>query len=128
MPLHILFHGRQAGMKFNLSLARKHPVFVGITSLFLCFILWIAYAIAATRWPWVFDWGEVRRANKVIAAVNSYQAEHGRLPETLTEVGIEDPDSLDVFYRKTSDGTYIVWFGTVLGESATYESSTRSWH
>ena len=128
MALLTLFHVRQAGMRFNSSLVRRHPVLVGVAAVFLCLALWIAYAVAATRWPWVVDWAEVRRANKVIAAVNSYQAKNGRLPESLSEVGIEDPDSLDVYYRKTSDSTYVVWFGTVLGESAAYESSTKSWH
>ena len=107
-------------------LRRKNPFLVGIAAVVLVLVLWAAYAVAATRWPWVFDRGEVRRANKVIAAVNSLLAQHGRLPEALPEAGIVS-DSFDVYYRKTSDSTYIVWFGTVLGESATYESSTKKW-
>jgi len=114
-------------MKFN-SILRNHPVLTGAVAVFLCLVLWVAYAIAATRWPWVFDWEEIRRANKVIAAVNSYQVQHGRLPESLSDVGIQDSDALGVYYRRESSGTYIVWFGTVLGESATYDSSTKNWH
>jgi hypothetical protein len=43
-------------------------------------------------------------------------------------MGLEDSESGPVYYQKTTDSTYIVWFGTVLGESATYKSSTKKWH
>jgi hypothetical protein len=48
---------------------RKHPILSGIATVSLCLALWIAYSMAANRWPWVFYWSEVREANKIISAV-----------------------------------------------------------
>jgi 3-mercaptopyruvate sulfurtransferase SseA len=70
----------------------------------------------------------MKRANLVIAAVNSFQSRTGGLPNNLDATGIKDSQSLGVYCQKTSDSSYIVWFGTVLGESAIYESSTKEWH
>jgi hypothetical protein len=107
---------------------RKHPILLGIATVFLCLVLLIAYSMAATRWPWVFYWSEVKEANKIISAVDSFRAKHNYLPETLTEAGIDESGSGRVYYMKSADNAYIVWFGTVLGESATYESATKKWH
>ena len=109
-------------------LGRQNPFVLGIAAVVLALVLWLGYTMAATRWPWIFDWNEVRQANKVIASVNSFQSRYGRLPDTLADMGLEDSESGPVYYQKTTDSTYIVWFGTVLGESATYESSTNKWH
>jgi|SRR5215472_1124934 len=112
-----------------LSILRRQNRFVlGIAAIALAFVLWIGYMRAATQWPWIFDRSKVRQATKVIAAVNSFQSRYGRLPDTLTDIGLEDSESGPAYYKKTSDSEYIVWFGTVLGESATYESSTKKWH
>ena len=111
-----------------LSIRRRHNPFVlGIAAVALALVLWVGYMMVATEWPWIFDWSEVRQANKVIASVNSFQSHYGRLPNTLADMGLEDSESGPVYYQKTSDSTYIVWFGTVLGESAKYESSTKKW-
>jgi hypothetical protein len=115
-------------MKLVSTLRKQNPFILGIMAFALAFVLWFGYQMAAPRWPWVFYWSEARQANKVIAAVDSFQSHYGRLPDTLADIGLEDSESGPVHYRKTSDGTYIVWFGTVLGESATYESATKERH
>jgi hypothetical protein len=115
-------------MKLVAVSGRKKTIWIAFAIGILSAGLWVAYGVAATRWPWVFDWREMRQANRVITAVDSFQVRSGRLPETLPETGIDMSRVPDVFYRKTTDGEYIVWFGTVLGESATYESSTKKWH
>jgi hypothetical protein len=109
------------------TFVRKHPILLGIATVSLCLVLFIAYEMAATRWPWVFYWSEVTEANKIISAVDSFQAKHNYLPETLNEAGIDESDS-GPYYMKSADNTYIIWFGTTLGESATYESATKKWH
>jgi hypothetical protein len=111
------------------STLRKQKLFVlAIVVFALAFVLWVGYEMAAPRWPWVFYWSEARQANKVIAAVDSFQSRYGRLPNTLADIGLEASESGPVHYQKTSDSIYIVWFGTVLGESATYESATKERH
>ena len=105
-------------MKLVSTIGKQSPLFLGIPALALAFVLWVGYEMAAPRWPWVFCWSEVRQANKVVAAVNSFQSRHGRLPDTLADMGMEDCESGLVYYEQMSDSTFIVWFGTVLGESA----------
>ena len=75
---------------------------------------------------WLFHWRDFRNGNEIISRVEAFRTSHGHLPESLQDVGMTDPD-LRVFYRKTNDSEYIVWFGTTLGESETYNSSTKKW-
>jgi hypothetical protein len=106
---------------------RRRLIYIGLGAVPLVFVLWLAFAMVATRWPTIFDWSEMREATRDIAAVDSFLARYGSLPETLSQAGIAESDSMKVYYRKQNDQEYIVWFGTVLGESATYESSTEKW-
>jgi len=112
-------------MELISKLRKRHPFVRGVAVLAVILAIWVAYQMAAPRWPWVFYRSKARAANKVIAAVNSFQSRNGRLPNSLADVGLEDFELGPVYYRKTSDRTYVVWFGTVIGESATYESATN---
>ena len=71
-------------------LRRQNPFVLGIAAVVLALVLWLGTTMAATRWPWIFGWNEVRQANKVIASVNSFQSRYGRLPDTLADMGLED--------------------------------------
>jgi hypothetical protein len=75
---------------------------------------------------WLFHHSEFEVGNEIVSKIDAFQASHGYLPETLNEIGIDDPD-LKVFYRKVSNDEYWVWFGTTLGESETFNSRTRKW-
>lgn len=91
--------------------------------------LTLCLAVAATfLWQptWLFHWNDFRTGRKIISRVESFRISDGRLPETLEEIGVADPN-LRIFYRKTNDNEYIVWFGTTLGESETYNSRTKKW-
>ncbi len=44
---------------------------------------------------------EFRTGNQVVSRIERFKVEHRRLPDTLAEAGIKDPDSLDVYYQKT---------------------------
>jgi len=119
---------RQLAMRLVSTLRKQNPLVLGIVFFALAFVLWVGFVTPAPRWPWVFYWSEARQANKVIAAVDSFQSRYCRLPDTLADIGLKDSESGPVYYEKTSDSTYIVWFGTELGESATYESATKERH
>ena len=75
---------------------------------------------------WLFHWQDFRVGNGIISRVDAFKKDHGRLPETLKEVGMNDPD-LNVYYCKAVDDEYYVWFGTTLGESETFSSLARKW-
>ncbi len=67
-------------------------------------------------------------AGKVIEKIEKFQKENGRLPENLSEIGILEKEEGPVYYQKKDAESFIVWFGTSLGESKTYTSSDDSWH
>lgn len=69
----------------------------------------------------------VKRGNGIVRLVDVSCEREGKLPESLSEVGIPDTDQDRYFYQPCTDGQYIVWFGTRLGESMIYDSATRKW-
>jgi hypothetical protein len=75
---------------------------------------------------WLLQRQEFRTGNKIVSLFETYRNTHGRLPEALDEIGIRDPD-IRVYYQKTGNDAYMVWFGTTLGESETYNSHTKHW-
>ena len=73
-----------------------------------------AIYVLVWRPTWLLRWNEYRTGNMIISRVETYRTTHGRLPETLDEIGVGDPD-IRVYYKKIGDSDYIVWFGTSLG-------------
>jgi hypothetical protein len=74
----------------------------------------------------VFFYGDFRTGNEIVSHIETFRTKHGRLPETLAEVGYEESES-GPYYRKIDYAAYCVWFGTSLGESETYSSRTKKW-
>lgn len=66
-------------------------------------------------------------AEMIIEKVEEFQNNNGRLPNDVTEIGLTEIENSSAFYEKTSDTTYIVWYGLSLGESKTYSSKTNKW-
>jgi len=58
--------------------------------------------------------------------VEQFRKTTGRLPNTLSEIGIQEKERCPC-YCKTSNDSYILWYGTTLGESDTYVSQTKQW-
>jgi hypothetical protein len=90
-----------------------------------------ALAIAAA-WGWYVThpdlWPEHREATTLIAAVEQFKSAHGRLRASVSELpGASYSQTSRVFYQPSSNGGYQVSFGRSLGESYTYDSSSRSW-
>ena len=67
------------------------------------------------------------KGNETVAKIEKFKQEKNRLPDALTEVGIEETESSPIHYRKESETKYILWFGKELGESETYDSETKEW-
>jgi hypothetical protein len=70
---------------------------------------------------------EITKGNGLVLRVESFRQQQGHLPESLSEVDADNADLDRFFYQKCSDSHYILWFGTELGESMTYDSLSRSW-
>jgi hypothetical protein len=75
---------------------------------------------------WWFHWQDYEKGNQIISRVELFRAAHKRLPETLEEIGFDDPDTR-VYYQKVSADEYWVWFAITVGEAATYSSSEKKW-
>ncbi|MCB1024644.1 MAG: hypothetical protein KDB79_09655 [Acidobacteria bacterium] len=67
------------------------------------------------------------KGKEVVAKVENFRNEKGRFPNSLDEIGIDETESGPVYYKKTDDSKYIVWFGKELGESMIYDSDTKEW-
>lgn len=70
---------------------------------------------------------KLKKGNETVKKIESFKTENGRLPNSLSEIGIAETESGPIYYRKQSETKYIVWFGKTLGESATYDSETQKW-
>lgn len=63
----------------------------------------------------------------LIAKVEEYKAKFGRLPESVSELGVQESETELAFYKREGDSGYIVWYGTMIGESAIYTSGSGKW-
>jgi hypothetical protein len=68
------------------------------------------------------------KGDTVIARIENYRAANDKLPNSLTDLGIEEKESGPIYYQKSSEKNYIIWFGMTLGESTTYDSITKTWN
>jgi hypothetical protein len=69
----------------------------------------------------------MREGDEIVKGIESFRKENQRLPESLSEIGVEEKEEGPIYYAKKSDMRYVVWFGMELGESVTYDSETRKW-
>ena len=68
-----------------------------------------------------------QRGDEIVTKIEQFRRDSARLPQSLTAIGVEETESGPLYYDKRSDTTYIVWFGTTLGESVIWSSVTRRW-
>ena len=72
------------------------------------------------------------KLKKESAAINekieTFKTKKSRLPEALSEIGIKDTGEGPIYYRRTGDSSYEIWFGAELGESVTYDSQSKAWN
>ena len=66
-------------------------------------------------------------ADVVIAEIEAFQKANGRLPESLSELGIADSEEGPVYYQKEDSISYKIWYGTSLGEAKVFDSTSNSW-
>jgi hypothetical protein len=69
----------------------------------------------------------IAQGDALIARIDSFQKATQRLPENLGELHIEEKMEGPLYYQKRSDSTYMVHFGTTLGESMIYRSERKKW-
>lgn len=70
---------------------------------------------------------KISQGNEIVAKIEKFKSEKGRLPNSLNEIGITESESGPIYYKKESESKFILWFGKELGESVTYDSQTKQW-
>lgn len=56
----------------------------------------------------------IRKGNEIAAKVEAYKIKKGKLPNSLTEIGVEEKLEGPIFYEKKSDTEHRLWFGSEL--------------
>jgi hypothetical protein len=67
-----------------------------------------------------------KASNEIVVKVEQFRKSSGHLPEGLSDIGVKGNESCPC-YCKTSNDSFMVWYGTTLGESDTYDSRTKQW-
>lgn len=67
------------------------------------------------------------KAKDYIEKIEKFKIENDRLPRSLSEIGIDETLEGPIFYQKRDSSEYILWYGTILGESETYYSTNKKW-
>ncbi len=70
---------------------------------------------------------KIAKGKEVVAKIEKFRNEKGRLPNSLSEVGIAETESGPIYYEKKNESKYILWFGKELGESVVYDSDAKQW-
>ena len=68
-----------------------------------------------------------KEASELVIKIESFRKHNGRLPESLSELGIKETEEGPLYYDKQDSINYNLSFGTSLGESETYHSDSKKW-
>ena len=91
----------------------------------LIVILGVITILVAPRWR---EYQLMRQSEPIQASLESYRQQHGQYPDSLAQVGITERIEGPLYYRRESQSSYLLWFGTRLGESLTFNSTQGKWH
>lgn len=68
----------------------------------------------------------INEGNVVIAKIESFKKDNGRLPESLAEIGIVETEA-GPFYKKEDSSRYTLYDALGFDKSLVYDSATRKW-
>lgn len=68
----------------------------------------------------------MRQSEPIHEALKAYQQKHGSYPDALDQIGIPSREEGPIYYQREGS-SYLLWFGTRLGESRTNHSSEGYW-
>jgi hypothetical protein len=69
----------------------------------------------------------IKKGNDLVNKVELYKKNKGKLPASLSDLGIKETEEGPLYYQKRDSLGYKIWFGTSLGESETYYSDSKKW-
>jgi hypothetical protein len=88
----------------------------------ICLLLILRYLPGEILW-----WNKIHQGNRLVLQIDEYRRRQGRLPASLGAMGPQVADFDRYYYEKCNEQQYFVWFGTTLGESMSYDSTTKKW-
>lgn len=97
-------------------------------TIFIIIFLLLFIVIIASSLVFFNESKMTKRGDLLIEKVEEFRYKNNRLPVSLNELGIEENIEGPLFYEKLdSTENYLIWYGTILGESVTYDSSKKEW-
>ncbi|HXH69664.1 MAG TPA: hypothetical protein VNI60_04870, partial [Pyrinomonadaceae bacterium] len=55
---------------------------------------------------------KMKMGDEIVNKIENFKKDKGKLPEKLSEIGIEEKEDSPIHYKKESETKYILWFGT----------------
>jgi hypothetical protein len=107
-----------------MKIKKKHVVLLILLAICLLFS-WLIYE-ELREWD-CNEYKEYKKAVEVIQKIEDYKKCHGKLPDSLEDIGVKERMEGPVFYDKIDTEKYEVWFSYYFGESCTYHSDTKIW-
>jgi hypothetical protein len=94
--------------------------------LFVASMVLLIFVAALTIAPQWRQTELMRQSEPIHEALKAYHLKHGSYPDALDQIGIPSREEGPIYYQRESS-SYLLWFGTSLGESRTYHSSEGYW-
>lgn len=69
----------------------------------------------------------IEQGNQLVIKIEEYKKDRGKFPISLAEINIQEKLEGPIYYELKDSTRFILWFGTTLGESVTYDSRNRKW-
>jgi hypothetical protein len=94
---------------------------------FLIFPIYIFYNFNPSREIYYFL--DIHRGNKLIHEIEEYKERFSAYPKNLNFTNLDFTKGEDprFFYELIDENRFVIWFGTILGESILYDSQTNEW-
>lgn len=89
----------------------------------LTLLIIVAALLLAPQWR---QMELMRQSEPIHEALKAYHQKHGSYPDALEQIGIPSREEGPIYYQREGS-SYLLWFGTRLGESRTYRSKEGYW-
>lgn len=68
-----------------------------------------------------------KRGDELIKKIEIFRHDRNRLPNTVTELGLQEPMNEGPYYQKKDSTNYVVFFNISFDNAKVYSSKTKQW-
>lgn len=101
---------------------RKKILYILIVIIFLVLIGTYFFLSSETR-----EESLIKQGNELVIKIEDFKKANDKFPVSLDEITIQEKLEGPIYYELKDSSRYILWFGTTLGESITYDSENKKW-